>query len=239
MPIAILKYPLKSHRKSITIPTGSTQLAELIGIIAGDGAIYNTWQVKIYLNSITDLKYSDSVGKLFKKLFALETNIHKRLNENCIVLDCSSSNVVEFLMSKGAVKGNKVKQNIDIPPWIMANTQYRIAFLRGLFDTDGCTYIDHHKYKDRIYGHIGLAFTSSSFNLLESISKILKNLGYSPTISTRLRILLRKEKEVLRFFQEFKPSNPRHYGKLREFLEEYRSGRNGAASKAAVAVRLP
>lgn len=83
------------------------------------------------------------------------------------------------------------------------------------------------------------AFTSYSFNLLESIDKILKNLGYSPTVSTKLRVLLRREKEVLRFFQEFKPSNPRHYDKLRGFLEEYRSGCNGAASKAAVAVRLP
>ncbi len=111
--------------------------------------------------------------------------------------------------------------------------------MRGLLDTDGCTYIDHHKYKGKVYGHIGLAFTSYSSYLLESIAKILKDLGYSPTISTKLRVLLRREKEVLRFFQEFKPSNPRHYDKLREFLEEYRSGRNGAASKAAVAARLP
>lgn len=54
-----------------------------------------------------------------------------------------------------------------------------------------------------------------------------------------LRVLLRREKEVLRFFKEFKPSNSRHYVKLREFLEGYRSGYNGVASKATVRVTGP
>ena len=135
--------------------------------------------------------------------------------------------------------GNKIKQNINIPDWINQRKSWQLACLRGLFDTDGRTYIDHHFYKDKRYGSMGVAFTSYSADLLQSINTILKNLGYSPTISTKWRVLLRRDRDIFKFFQECKPKSKRHSKKLKEFLEEYRSGRNGPASKAAVVVRLP
>ncbi len=231
--LRLLKYPNKSHRKTIKIPEESADLAELIGAIAGDGGVSN-WQVIISLNSITDLRYAHFIMNLFEKLFGIKPTARKRIGQNCIVVDCSSRNITDFLIEKGVVKGHKIKHRLNIPSWILLKADYKVAFLRGLFDTDGCTFIDHHQNKAKIYGNIGLAFTNYSLPLLESINQILRELGYSPTITTRFRVLLRRESEVFRFFREFSPNNERHYDKLREFLEEYRSGCNGTVSKAVV-----
>lgn len=232
----LLRWPNKSHRKSILIPKESMELAELMGVVFGDGGIDSNWQVVISLNAISDLAYASFLCDLFMKLFGIDVVFRKRKGENCLLIVCSSSNVVDFLVSKGAIRGNKIVGGLDIPEWIMENRDYSIACLRGIMDTDGCTYIDHHNYKEKTYGHIGISIASKSEYLLRSMYLILKGLGYSPTLTTKWRIILRKEKEVLRFFEEIKPSNSRHYKVFNKFLEEYRSGHNGTVSKAVIRV---
>lgn len=224
--------------KTIIRAPENTNLAEVIGAFMGDGGLTLT-QAHITLNFKTDKEYAIYLRSLIERLFKINVSLYERPNRSTIDVVVSSVKLISFLKRKGLPVGDKIRQGLDIPEWIYKRKEWQRACLRGLLDTDGCTYIDHHKYKDKIYGHVGLAFTSYSSKLIESIAKILQNLGYSPTVSTRMRVLLRKEKEVLRFFKEFKPSNPRHYGKLREFLEGYRSGYNGFASKATVRVIGP
>lgn len=219
--------------KNILRAPKNTNLAELIGAFMGDGSLTLT-QAHITLNIKTDKEYSIYLRNLVERLFKINVSLYERPDRSTVDVVVSSVNLISFLKRRGLPIGDKIRQGLDIPEWIYKRKEWQRACLRGLLDTDGCTYIDHHKYKDKIYGHIGLAFTSYSSKLIVSIANILHNLGYSPTVSTRMRVLLRKEKEVLRFFKEFRPSNPRHYGKLREFLEGYRSGYNGFASKAII-----
>lgn len=237
MDSAHLRYPKKSHRKAIVLPIESEELAELLGIIAGDGGINNDWQLVISLNSLIDQGYAEYIAKSVANLFSLRVAIRKRPGQNTLVVVCTSTSLIEYLVKKGAVRGNKIQQGVDMPLWIKENTSYAKTFLRGLFDTDGCTFIDHHVYKAKMYYHVGVAFTNYSGPLLESTYTALRSLGYSPTTTTKGRILLRKEQEVLRFFEEIKPGSQRHTQKLKQFLEEYRSGYNGTVSKAVVAVR--
>lgn len=224
--------------KTIVYALKNTNLAEIIGAFMGDGGLALR-QAKVTLSLKTDKEYAIYLKNLIEKLFKINVSLLENSRRSTIDVVVNSVKFVSFLNRKGLPIGDKLKQGLDIPNWIYEHNEWQRACLRGLLDTDGCTYIDHHRYKDKVYGHIGLAFTSYSPELLVSIAKILQTLGYSPTITTKLRILLRREKEVLRFFSEFKPSNPRHYGKLKTFLEEYRSGYNGTASKAVVAERLP
>jgi len=112
---SLLKYPRKSHRKIIKIPNDSEKLAELLGIALGDGGINNDWQLVISLNSSLDLEYSQYVSNLLRELFDIDVAVRKRPNQDTLVLVCSSSNLVDFLISKGAVKGNKIKQEINVP----------------------------------------------------------------------------------------------------------------------------
>ncbi|PIU68772.1 hypothetical protein COS81_02745, partial [candidate division WWE3 bacterium CG06_land_8_20_14_3_00_42_16] len=89
MDYSLLKYPRKSHRKIINIPKESKELAELFGIIFGDGGINNSWQLVISLNSNADLEYSYYVRKLLRKLFKIKVAIRKRPNQNTLVVVCS------------------------------------------------------------------------------------------------------------------------------------------------------
>ena len=151
-----------------------------------------------------------------------------------IDLVMSSKRLVNFLNRKGLLIGNKIKQGLDIPPWINSRKTWQRACLRGLFDTDGCTYIDHHVINGRSYANIGLSFTTYSENLYDNYARILRLLMFSPTQSAGKRVLLRRENEVVRFFTEIRPKNSRHWKIYNQFLEEYRSGYNGTASKAVV-----
>lgn len=217
--------------KAINIPARCSKLAELIGVLLGDGSI-SLRQVRIYLNPKKDKPYANYLRNTIKELFGIEVSSSERVAESTLVLTMNSTKLVHFLNKQSLPVGDKIKQGIRVPDWIWDHKEWQRACLRGLFDTDGCTYIDLHKYKNKIYGHACIAFTSDSKNLLQDIHRSLINLGYTPTISIRRNILLRRENEVFRFFKDIKPNNEAHFDIIRRFVEEYRSGRNGAASKA-------
>ncbi len=206
----LLKYPLKSHRKEILIPQESVYLAEFMGIVFGDGGINNDWQLVISLNSERDLEYSKYVVKLIKTLFSLEISIRKRPRQNTLVIVCSSMNLLDFLIEKGAVKGNKIRQKFDIPKWISGNSSYEKAFVRGVVDTDGCLYTHKHKVAGKVYTNIGFCFASSSPPLLKSVGNILRLVGIEPHIKyEKNSIYLYSSKAVLKYLQIFGSSNPR------------------------------
>ncbi len=71
MEVSSLKFPNKSHRKPILFPSESEELAELIGIIFGDGGINNNWQLVISLNAISDYLYASYISSLTKNYLVL------------------------------------------------------------------------------------------------------------------------------------------------------------------------
>lgn len=216
----LLKFPKKSHRKVINIPKESKELAELFGIIFGDGGINNNWQIVISLNSDLDLEYSRHVTRILKKLFKIRIYTRKRPNQNTLVLVCSSTNLVDFLVKKGAVRGNKVAQQIDVPKWISNNPEYEKLFVRGLVDTDGCLFIHKHNIKNKTYNNIGFCFTNHSKKLVISIAKILDKFGIKPNITDKgRRIYLYSSKKVKSYLNIFSSSNIRIYGKYIEWVQ--------------------
>lgn len=116
-----------------------------MGIVFGDGGINNDWQLVITLNSKADREYSIYVIKLAKKLFNIDAAPQKRPGQKTLALRFSSMNLLDFLVKMGAVRGNKIKQNFDIPQWIYEKKIFTRAFIRGLVDTDGCLYTHNHK----------------------------------------------------------------------------------------------
>ncbi|MBL7054267.1 hypothetical protein ISS05_00750 [Candidatus Woesearchaeota archaeon] len=116
----------------------SKELAEFIGILAGDGHIsFNTdkYRVSISGNSVSDYKYlTNYTNKLICHLFNLNIKIHKRKNKNAIAIILSSKGVVSFMEEIGYYKHIV---DIKIPDWIKDNQTYASQLLRGLIDTDG------------------------------------------------------------------------------------------------------
>ena len=218
MDINYLKYPNKSHRKSIKIPKESVLLAELMGIEFGDGGIGNPWQMVITVNSKKDAVYAKYVADLIHTLFEINPVIRKRKGENTLQIVSSSTSLVDFLVSQGAIRGNKISQGIDVPEWVRDKASYEKAFVRGLIDTDGCLYIHRHATKSIVYKNIGFCFTSWSKNLLNSVSDIFRKFGIKPHIVDRgRRIYLYGGNSVIKYITAFGSANPRISDKYREW----------------------
>lgn len=231
---------LKTHKinntgffllKEIKTPAKNSKLAEIFGALAGDGGL-SSRQMHLYLNLKKDKPYACILIRLINELFGIEVSQMIRKVDSVLVLTVSSTKLVTFLKKNGLPIGNKVKQKIDVPGWVYLHKSWVKAFLRGLFDTDGCTYVDRHKYGNKTYSHVCVAITNYSDKLLLNVQRLLQNLGYKPTLNNKRNILLRRENDVIKFFSEINPHNNAHKEIYNKFMEEYRSGRNGAVSKA-------
>jgi len=207
-------------RKKIYLPQKSPKLAELIGVLMGDGGITN-YQVRVTLNKETDKEYAHYIIGLFKDLFHLKSTLSERKGEKIYEVVASCRNLVEFLLKLGLKKGNKIKQQIDIPKWILKNKRLKSNCLRGLVDTDGCFYVDIHKIKNKYYFNPGIDFCTHSLPLFLSVKKILEDLNYHPT-GEKTHIRLRRENEIIRYFKEVGSSNSKHILKFKNFLKTYR-----------------
>lgn len=216
MEISALKYPKKSHRKVIKIPQESDLLAGFFGTEFGDGGINNIWQVNITLNSLLDVEYSQYVARSIESLFGCVPRVWERAGHR-LMITASSTSLVDFRVSKGCARGNKVLQEFNIPSWISSDSNYSRAFVRGLMDTDGCLYIHNHVVSNKRYHNIGLCFTSYSRPLLRSVAKIFAANGIEPHLRDRDgRIYLYKSNSVIQYLKVFGSSNPRIVNKFFE-----------------------
>lgn len=148
--------------------------------------------------------------------------------QNVLTVVCSSSNLIDFLIKKGAVFGDKIAHKINIPDWIKGNYEYEKAFVRGMVDTDGCLFIYKHITKGVRCNNLGLCFTSYSVDLTKNVANILKKSGIDSHFADRgRRVYLYSAKSVLRYLQNFGSSNPRILNKYKEWIDLQRGqGRN-------------
>lgn len=209
--------------RKITFPSNSTSLAELLGILAGDGYVGN-YQTTMTTNSKTDLEHVLHTKSLFAKLFDIPVSISYRQGKKACVVVVSSKEISRFLVKKGLVQGHKIRGNLGMPTWIRLKESYRIAFTRGLFDTDGCVYVDKHKIRGREYKNMGMAFTNRSLPLLVSFKRTLEEAGLSPTQKTKFTVFLRREADIERYFSVFGSSNPKHARKVESYFAQKRRG---------------
>lgn len=208
--------------KNVRKPRRSRKLAEIFGILAGDGHV-GLYQVSMTTNARTDRQHALYVQKLLAELFRTDVSITKRKTSNAVVVVLSSRQASDFFVSNGLVQGNKVHAQLGVPTWIQNNTAYSRAFTRGLFDTDGSVYVDLHRINGRVYQNIGLAFTNKSKPLLAFFKCALETLGLHPTQKTESVVFLRREIEVCRYFDLIGSSNQKHIGKFHMYMK--RKGR--------------
>lgn len=215
---SLLAYPRKSHRKKVMIPSLSSSLAELMGVIFGDGGINNNWQLAISLNSISDIKYGKYVKDLICMLFLAKPTLKKRKGHNTLLILLSSTTIVDFLVENGAMRGNKLKQRASFPSWIRENDTYSKLFIRGLIDTDGCLYTHNHWIKGRNYVNIGLCFTNYCPEFVQEVHEALKKFGIKSYVKDKgRRIYVYSYKEIEKYLSIVGSSNPRILLKYKEW----------------------
>ena len=115
-------------RKIFIKPAQSVKLAEMFGILIGDGGLSRD-QVKITLSS-RESAYTQYAIRLAQVIFGYSVSVsHFHTSTNDVYV--SSRSAVEFLNDVGLPVGNKVKQNHRIPDWIKRNPDFLRSCLKG------------------------------------------------------------------------------------------------------------
>ncbi|MFA6076515.1 MAG: LAGLIDADG family homing endonuclease [Candidatus Paceibacterota bacterium] len=211
-----LKKNYLKKRIDVRIPDKySEDLAEFFGIMLGDGHISH-FQVVVSLGNKEE-KYAEYVKSLIKKIFKTNVKISLR-SKGYRDVYLGSVAITSWLLKEGLVH-NKVKSQVDVPMWIFSKNNFIKRFLRGFFDTDGSVY----KLK---YG-IQVSFCNRSLPILLSLQKMLKKLEYNPSRLSSYNMYLTKREDVKRFFQEIKPSNPKHVSRYLNISNNMRRSDSG------------
>jgi len=192
----------------------SKDLAEIVGIILGDGGLTH-YQLKITLDRKKDKQYALYVQELLKKVLGERPFLRERKQNNTITLTISGVELIENLSKIGVNKGNKVLRQVDFPEWISRKSQYQIACVRGLFDTDGGIYFHKHWTKGIKYRNLGLCFTSWSKPLLRSVSRVLAELGIKHSVYKEAYLYVYNLEDIKKFFRIFQPHNQKFFDKLK------------------------
>ena len=115
----------------------------------------------------------------------------------------SSVKLVGFLEEVAGLKpGDKLRNGLDIPPWIWERRSYRVACLRGLMDTDGSSFVHRYQVNGKWYRYPKLAFCSMSDRLLESVFRLFLELGFHPRLAAGShQVFIDRRDEFRRFHQ--------------------------------------
>lgn len=215
------------NKKKFISPKLNPELAEVFGIILGDGHLSEYAQgkkVRVYCvriagNSLSDKDYiKEYIPKLFSRVFREKGAIIQSKKSNCAYYTLYGKEMVEFLKKNGLKTGNKVKNNIGIPDWIKKDKDLLRRCIRGLIDTDGCIYYISKKTNR----NIRITFTNHAYRLLNDCREGLLKLGFSPSKIIRgYDICLSKKKDIEKYIKEVGFSNSKNL-KRAKFFRKHR-----------------
>lgn len=176
-----VNYSLFDKKKNIKLPNKITpELAEEIGMHYGDGFLSAkrfTYRLKGNLKDEIPY-YQNYIKPLFKKLYNLDVNLKQY--QTTYGFEIYSQALCEFKINVLGIKpGNK--EYISFPEVLKVNNiPILAAFIRGLFDTDGCLYFKTGYNIKKYYPVIKLELFSKK--VIFEVGNILKMLGFDPKI---------------------------------------------------------
>ncbi|MBU2579799.1 LAGLIDADG family homing endonuclease [Patescibacteria group bacterium] len=165
-------------------------LAELIGVILGDGHIGKfprTEVLEIYSNS-NNPGFVNRYTTLVEQTFNKKPKVSKRKTSNCINIVIYQKNISKRLGIPAGARGDKC---FHIPRWICNNKEYLIRYLRGLFEAEGSfnVHLPTYTYK--------FIFANRNESLLKNVFRALRILGFNPH-KTYKNIQISRKEEVYR-----------------------------------------
>lgn len=178
------------------LPAGYLQLekngdlAELIGVILGDGHIEQyprTERLLIFSNG-NNAGFISRYISLLGKVFGKKPTHRKMKSANCVRMGFYQKNISNRLKIPC---GARAKFKFKIPEWIWTNQGNLIRFLRGLYEAEGsfCVHKPTSTYK--------LLFSNRNPFLLKAVYDGIQKLGFHPHCS-RYQVQLSRKEEVYR-----------------------------------------
>ncbi|MDP3697316.1 MAG: LAGLIDADG family homing endonuclease [Candidatus Taylorbacteria bacterium] len=177
--------------------------AYIIGLAIGDGNLSNPNKRAARLRITCDTKYPLLIKTIANSLELLfpENKVNIQKSKGNYVNVSVYSNHLENLLGWKVGYGSKFIQNVSTPKWIKEKNEYKIKYLKGLIETDGCIYNDR--------GYLMMIFTTIIPKLAEEVYEIIYSLGFHPHI---YKIKIKRQ------------SNPHNYN--RQILYHIRLSKN-------------
>ncbi len=200
-------------RKPLKYPkTLTPELAELIGYSFADGYVKrikgteSTLQLAIYEN---DRDIVEHFKETINMLFSIVPRITKIKNKNCLLMDISNRNFIQFLEKNGLLKIAKAK-NITVPDAVFCSSRNTTeAFIRGVFEADGTV------------GDRTIELYSISYEFIKNIQLLLLGLGIVSKLKSKAsgyRLTIHKDGNGKRFAEQIGFISKRKNTRCREFL---------------------
>ena len=202
------------------------EIAELLGAHSGDGTLYwTTWSIVWELRGELTEKgyYFNNICPLIKSIFDIEIKSKFRSGGANGVwgVQTSKKEITNFFLQYGFTPGTKT-YTVTVPDYIFSSSiEIKRAFVRGLFDTDGCLRFGRIN-KDTLHTYPRIEFGFASVDLRDSLNLLLRELGFRLFIwddRTYSKLCVSGEKMLVKWIDEIKPKNPKHLKKY-EFWKE-------------------
>ncbi len=212
-----------NHLKGKNIDDTMNQLqAELFGMHAGDGTLYRTnrncivWELRGGLDEKE--YYIDFVSPLLKKLFDVEILPKHRSGGGHGSFGVQTANkAITSFLSRDFPVGEK-SSRVRIPDCVLKSTkEVQCAFIRGLFDTDGCIRFDKNHTKRHYYPKIELS--SLSEQLRDGVRMVLDSLDigcytWDEKKRSAHRLCVPGKKNLEKWMMLISWHNPKHLNKI-------------------------
>lgn len=199
----------KYIEKKIIKPDLDESLAEIFGVLNGDGHMAPlNYEICVVISTL-EQNYLRYLKELFEGSLKLEFKVYTQ--DTRVKLRTNSKEMTFHFNGKyGIPFGNKLGK-LEIPKQLFKSKILLRAYLRGLYDTDGCFYV--RREKDPV-----IEITSADPIYLKQIQKTLILLGFNARI-TKLKIYIYDKKHIKKFFEKIKPANTKHLKKYQSYLK--------------------
>lgn len=176
-------------------------LAELIGVVLGDGHICvypRSEELRLVSNS-NNPGFIKRYAQLMEGIFQKKPYVIPSKSANCTKIGFYEKYIKERLdIPSGARKNLKIK----IPEWIFKNEKFIVRYLRGLYEAEGsfCVHKPTYTYK--------FLFSNRNQSMLNNVYDLMQFIGFHPHRS-KYQIQISKKEEVYKAikvlgFREYK-----------------------------------
>jgi hypothetical protein len=164
-------------------------LAELVGVILGDGniSVFPRTEAMTIASNAKNKGFIRRYAHLTEKVFSQKPTINKPAN------GCVRIRIYQKYISKriNIPSGARKDKNIKIPGWILKNKSFLIRYLRGLYEAEGsfCIHKPTSTYK--------FLFSNRNESMLNNVYRSLVILGFYPNKSG-YKVQVSRKEEVFR-----------------------------------------
>ncbi len=206
------------------------ELAELVGVLLGDGSlgVYSSkvngknkiqYRIKITLNSEKDRDYSGYIIRLMTVIFKQKPLIYKRKGENTLDIYLLGRKHLNYLIKQGLVLAPKWDRAL-IPKRFLHPPLDKLV-LRGYMDTDGCIAVVNNN--GIRYPRIEMKICPSPMQ--QQLIEIMASNRFQPQVNHlergKVRVVLAGKEKLRKWFDNIGFSNERNLMVARSFLSPH------------------